>query len=48
MLELWEMQRNPLLLSLSGPLWLKVIGLDRVLYMCQIELCTYTKMNCFK
>ena len=29
MLELWEMQSTPLLLSLPGPLWPRVIAPDK-------------------
>ena len=36
------MQSNPLLPSLPGPVWSKVVAADRVLFMGQIELnCTY-------
>ena len=38
MLELWEMQSTPLLLSLPGPLWLGVVVPDRVLSMSHIKL----------
>ena len=38
MLELWRMQNTPLLPSLPGPLWLKVVSPDRVLSMGQIEI----------
>ena len=38
MLELWGMQSTPLLPSLPGPLWPRVVILDIVLSMCQIEL----------
>ena len=55
MLELWEKQSTPSLPSLSGPLWPRVVALDRVPSMGQIELfhiwteckqMTYTKFNC--
>ena len=38
MLELWEMQINPLLPLLQGPLWLGVVAPNRVLSMGQIQL----------
>ena len=38
MLELWGMQSTPLLPSLPGPLYLRVVAPDRVLCMGQIEL----------
>ena len=38
MLELWEMQSTPSLLSLPGPLWLEVAAPDSILLMVQIEL----------
>ena len=38
MLEFWEMQSNPSLTLLPGPLWPRVIAPDRVLSMHQIEL----------
>ena len=38
MLELWGMQRNPLLPLLPGPLWPRVVAPDRVLSMGQMEL----------
>ena len=38
MLESWGMQSAPLLSSLPGPLWLRVVAPDRVLSMGQIEL----------
>ena len=54
MLELWEMQSTPTLLSLPGPLWPGMVALDRVLSMGQIELklrtyvkLNYLKQNCF-
>ena len=37
-LELWGMQNNPSLPSLSGPLRSRVVAPDRVLPMGQIEL----------
>ena len=33
MLELWEVQSTPLLPSLPGPFWLRVVAPDRVLSM---------------
>ena len=45
MLELWEMWSTPSLSLLPGPLWPGVIAPDRVLFMCQIEQCTYAKLN---
>ncbi len=38
MLELWEMLSTPLLPSLPGPLWPRVVAPDRVLSIGQIEL----------
>ena len=38
MLELWGMQSKPLLPSLPGPLWPRVIAPDKVLSMGQREL----------
>ena len=38
MLELWGMQSNPLLTSLPGPLWTRVVAPDSVLSMGWIEL----------
>ena len=38
MLELWGLQITSLLLSVAGPLWPRVVALDRVLSMGQIEL----------
>ena len=38
MLELWRMQNTPLLPLFPGPLWPRVVALDRVLSMGQIEL----------
>ena len=38
MLELWEMWCTPLLTSLPGPLWPRVVAPDRVISMGQIEL----------
>ena len=38
MLEFSGMQSTPLLLSLSGPLWLGVVAPDRVLSIGEIEL----------
>ena len=37
MLEFWGMQNTPLLASLLGPLWLRVVVPDRVLSMDLIE-----------
>ena len=37
-LELWRMWSTPSLPSLPGPLWSKVVALDRVLSMGQIEM----------
>ena len=45
MLELWRMQSNPLLPSLPGPLWLRMIVLDRILSMVQIELNSVLMLN---
>ena len=45
MLELWGMQSTPLLPSLSGPLWLGVVALDRALSMGQIELNSVLTLN---
>ena len=41
MLELWEMQSTPSLLSLPGSLWLGVVAPERVLSMDQIECLTF-------
>ena len=38
MLELWGMLSTPSLLSLPGPLWLRIVAPDRALSMGQIEL----------
>ena len=38
MLELWGLRSTPLLPSLPGPLWPRVVEADRVLSMGQIEL----------
>ena len=38
MLELWGMQSIPSLPLLPGPLWFRVVALDSILYMGQIEL----------
>ena len=38
MLELCRLQSTPLLSSLPGPLWPRVIAPDRILSMGQIEL----------
>ena len=38
MLEFWRIRSIPSLLSLLGPLWLRVVALDKVLSMGQIEL----------
>ena len=38
MLELWEMWSTPLLPSLTGPHWTRVVAPNRVLSMSQIEL----------
>ena len=50
MLEFWGMQSTPLLPSLSGPLWPRVVALNRVQSMGQIELNSilYAKLNCLK
>ena len=37
MLALWGMQSTPLLLSLPGSFWFRVVAPDRVLFMGQIE-----------
>ena len=44
-LELWGMQSAPSLPSLSGPLWPRVVALDRVLSMDQIELNSVIMLN---
>ena len=44
-LKLWEMQRTPLLPSLPGLLWPRVVAPDRVLSMCQIELNCVLMLN---
>ena len=48
MLELCEMRSIPLLPSLPGPLWPRMLAPDRILHLDQIELYTYVKMNCLK
>ena len=45
MLEPWEMQSNPLLPSLPGPLWPGGVALDRVLSKSQIELNCVLMLN---
>ena len=46
-LELWGMQSTPLLPSLQGPLWPKVVAPGRVQPTVQIELnCTCAELNC--
>ncbi len=45
MLELWGMQRTPLLPSLPGPLLTGVVSLDRVLSMGQIEVSGVLMLN---
>ena len=37
-MELWGIHNNPLLPLLPGPLWLEVVGPDKVLSVGQIEL----------
>ena len=49
MLEHWRMRSTPSLPSPPGPLWLGVVGPDKVLSMGQIELnYTYAELNCLK
>ena len=45
MLELWGIQSMPSLPSLPSPLWSKVVALDRVLSMGQIELKSLLMLN---
>ena len=45
MLELWEMQSTPLLLSFPGLLWPGVVAPDRVLSMGQIKLNSVLMLN---
>ena len=45
MLDLWRMQSTPLLLFLPGPFWLRVVALDMVLSMGQIELNCILMLN---
>ena len=45
LLELFWMRSNPLLPSLSGPLWPGVVAPDRVLSMGQIELTSVLMLN---
>ena len=45
MLELWRMQSTLSLRSLSGPLWLRVVALDRVLSMGWLELICILMLN---
>ena len=47
-LELWGMGSTPSLPLLPDPLWPRMVALDRVLSMGQIELCTNAKLNCLK
>ena len=47
MLELWGMWSNPSLPLLPGPLWLRVVALDRILCMGQIELNCIHMLNWF-
>ena len=48
-LELWGMQSNALLPSLSGPLKTRAVAPDRVLFVGKTELiCVYAKLNCLK
>ena len=44
MLELWEMQSTPLLPSLPGPLWPRVVAFNNVLSMSANKW--YAKLNC--
>ena len=45
MLELWGMQRTPLLPSLPGPLWPRVVAPDRVLSIGQTKLKYLLRLN---
>ena len=45
MLELWGMRSTPLLLSLLGPLWLRVVEPD-IYGSNGTKLCAYAKENC--
>ena len=45
MLELWGMRSTPLLPSLPGPLWPRVVVPDRVLSISQIELNCVLMLN---
>ena len=45
MLEIWEMQNNPSLLSLPGSLWLGVVEPESVLCMGQKEVNCILKLN---
>ena len=45
MLEHWEVRSTSSLPTLPGPLWLRVVGLDRVLTMDQIELNCVLMLN---
>ena len=47
MLELWGMQNTPSLSSLPGLLWPKVVALDWVVSIGQIELNCVLILNCF-
>ena len=49
MLELWGIWSTPLLPSLPDPLWPRVVVIDRVLSLGQIELnYAYAKLNFLK
>ena len=45
MLELWGMRSTRSLSSLSGPLWPRVVALDRIPSMNQIELNCVITLN---
>ena len=45
MLEFWEMCSTSLLPSLPDPLWFRVVALDRILSMGQIELNCMLMLN---
>ena len=49
MLELWGMHSTPLLLSLPGLLWLRIVAPDSLIYGSNgTKLCIYAKLNYLK
>ena len=45
MLKIWGIQSTPVLPSLPGPLWLKIVAPDRILSMGKIELNCILMLN---